>query len=99
MTNKKITIEGLATITYKGFKGVDERFDKVDERFDKVDRQIGELTEALTKFIKATDDNFRHVNARLDRVRDDISDVPTMREELHELRERVGRIERKVSTR
>lgn len=47
-----MTIEDSATITYKGFRGVDERFAKVDERFDRVDRQIGELTEVLTKFIK-----------------------------------------------
>lgn len=92
MAKRKNTIEDLATITYKGFKGVDERFDKVDG-------QIGELTEALTKFIRATDDNFRHVNARLDRARDDLSDVPAMREELHKLRERIGRIERKVTAR
>lgn len=32
LAKKKITIEDLATTTYKGFKGVDERFDKVDRQ-------------------------------------------------------------------
>lgn len=93
---KKATIEDLAQITHKGFRESDKRFNKVDERFDKVERQLGELTEALTKFVRATDDNFRHISAHLDRVRDDVSDLPTMREELHTLRTRLERLERKV---
>lgn len=89
MVRKKMTIEDLAQITAKGFRGVDERFDRVD-------KQIGELAEILAKFIKATDENFRHVTAGLDRVRDDVSDLPAMREELHALRARVERLERKI---
>lgn len=84
-----MTIEDLAKITYRGFQGSDKRFDKVE-------RQLSELTEALTDFIKATNDNFRHVNARLDRAREDISDVPTIREELRNVTARLERLERKV---
>ena len=69
----------------------------VDKRFEQVDRQIGVLTETLNKFIKATNDNFLRVYARLDRIHDDISDLPAMREELRTLRTRVERLERKAA--
>ena len=39
---------------------------------------------------------FQHVNARLDTIRDDISDLPVMRQELRDLRHRVDRLEQKV---
>ena len=42
------------------------------------------------------DAGFQHVNARLDSIREDMSDLPTMREELHDLRQRLDRVEQKV---
>jgi hypothetical protein len=42
---------------------------------------------------KAMHENVQHVNARLDRLRDDVSDLPAMREELQDLRKRVERLE------
>ena len=97
-----MTIEDLAMLVKKGFDDTaskDELRDfkrEVDRRFEQVDKQIGGLTDILAKFIKATDDNFRHVNARLDTLSHDISDVPTMREELRHFRTRLERLERKV---
>jgi uncharacterized protein (DUF885 family) len=93
MAKKKMTIEVLAIMVNKGFGGVNQRLDELEK---KTEKRFTELTEALTKFIRSTNDNFRHVNARLDRVRDDISDVPAMREELRHFRTRLERIERKV---
>ena len=88
MARKKMTIEDLAIMVGKGFKGVDRRFDAVDRRIDA-------LTDIVAKLARAMDDNFKHVYARLDRIRDDISDLPLMRTELRDLRERVSRLERK----
>ena len=93
MAKKKITIEDLAVMVNKGFSGVSQRLDDIEKRTEK---RFGDLTEAITKLTKATDDNFRHVNFRLDRVRDDVSDLPMMREELRVLRNRVERLERKA---
>lgn len=102
MAKKKITLEILAGMVKRGFDetakkaDVDKRFEAVDKRFELVDRRLENLTQALIRFIRATDDNFRHVNARLDRIRDDISDLPVIREELRGLRSRVERLERKA---
>lgn len=93
-----MTIEDLAILVKRGFDQTATKEEILEFRKE-VDRRFAAMTEAITNLAKATDDNFRHVNVRLDRVRDDISDMPTMREELHELRERVGRIERKVTAR
>ncbi len=96
MARKKTTIEELALMVGRGFRGVDKRFDAIEQRFGVVDRRIDALADIVAKLAKAMDDNFRHVYARLDRIRDDISDVPAMRSELRDLRERVSRLERKV---
>lgn len=112
---KKITIEDLAGMVGKGFKGVDQRLKGVDQRLNSIDRHLievdqklnelekrtekrfGELAEALTKLAKNTDENFRHVTLRLDRVREDISDIPDMRQALSTLEERVMRLERRAA--
>lgn len=96
MAKNKMTIEDLATMVLKGFKGVYQRLDGLEK---KTEKRFAELAEAITNLAKATDDNFRHVNMLLDRVRDDISDLPVMREELRTLRTRVERVERKVAAR
>lgn len=96
MVKKKVTIEDLARITYKGFQDMGGRFQKVDERFERLEKRMDDLTDALTRFIKATESNFGHVYARLDRIREDVSDLPAIRSELHSLRSRVEKLERKV---
>lgn len=109
MAKRKMTIEDLALLVKKGFdhtaskeeifsfkKETGTRFAEVDTRFAEVDKRFAEMTEAITKLAKVVEENFRHVFARLDKIRGDISDLPAMREELHDLRQRVDRLERKV---
>lgn len=107
MANKNITINALARMTQagfrelgskmdKGFAEVDKKFAEVDKKFAEVDKKFVILTDALTHLARITDDNFRHVFARLDKIREDISDLPTIREELHNLSQRVDRLERKA---
>lgn len=100
MKRRPITIEYLAHLTQKGFLELGTKMDKgfaeVDKRFAEVDKKIIVLAEIVAKFARSTEENFRHVNARLDRIRDDIADLPAMREELYDLRGRVERLERKV---
>ena len=70
----------------------------------KMEKGFAELAEAITKLIKGVDElrkgvyeNFQHVNARLGRIEDGVSDVPTIREEINELHEKVRLLERRVS--
>lgn len=100
MANKNITINALARMTQAGFRELGSKMDKgfaeVDKKFAEVDKKFVALTDALTHLARITDDNFRHVFARLDKIREDISDLPTLREELHNLSQRVDRLERKT---
>ena len=89
MKKKEMKIEDLAVITQKGFlelgSHMNKGFTEVDKRFIELDKKM--------------DTNFQHVNARLDKIREDISDIPVMGEELKELRGRVERLERKTGVR
>lgn len=93
MPKRKITtIEGLAAATQSEFLGMNKRFDTVDKRFDSLEAAIEKLTVAI-------ETGFAHVNARIDTLHSDISDLPIMREELRGLRQRVERLERKTGVR
>lgn len=103
MAKKITTIEGLAETTQKEFLEVGKKFERVGERFDSLESKMQggfqTLTSAITKLATAMEDGFAHVNARIDTLHSDISDLPVMREELHGLRQRVERLERKVGVR
>mgnify|MGYP001570350460 CR=1 FL=1 len=89
MAKKKMTIEDLAKMIQRGFEETAGK-KYADGRFDK-------LEDALTRFIKATEDNFNQVYRRLDLVRDDVSYLPTMRQELRVFQSRLDRLEKRVS--
>ena len=99
MKKKITTIEGLATATQSEFLGMNKRFDAVDKRFDAVDGRFNSLESAIERLTTAVETGFAHVNARIDKLHSDISDLPVMREELHGLRQRVERLERKSGVR
>lgn len=106
MAKKITTIEGLAGATQGEFLAVGKRFDAVDKRFDGVDKRFDSLEEKIDKLVDTVmnlavvmKDGFAHVNARIDTLHSDISDLPALREELHGLRGRVDRLERKTGVR
>jgi len=113
MARKKVTIEDLAGMVKRGFDSVDKRFEQVDQRFDSVDKrfeQVDKRFEQVDKRFEQVDkrfDNlenrmeagFAHVNARLDTIRHDISDLPAMRASLRDLHQRVERLEHKAVAR
>lgn len=39
----KITIDKLALMIGKGFRGMDERFDRMDERMDRIEMKLDSL--------------------------------------------------------
>jgi Skp family chaperone for outer membrane proteins len=84
---KKMTIEDLAVIVKHGFDDMQQRFDQsaTKEDFRQLEQRIETVKQKL-------DASFQHVNARLDRIRDDIADLPAIREELEDLRQRVERL-------
>lgn len=100
MARKKITIEDLALMVKRGF---DETTTKEDlERFaTKQDLERFATKEDLQNvkngLERKMDEGFYAVNTRIDLLRNDISDLPQMREELHDLRNRVSRLEKKTS--
>ena len=87
---KKTTIDDLAAMTQRGFTDVEHRLG------ERMDRGFHLLESGLQVLAKQMTEGFQHVNARLDIIRDDVSDLPAMREELHDLRHRLERVEQKV---
>ena len=81
---KKTTIEDLAAMIKHGFDATATKED------------FHALKDDLHVLDQKVDAGFQHVNARLDSIRNDMSDPPTMREELHDLRQRLDRVEQKV---
>ena len=58
----------------------------------------GDIAQMRTEMATKTEmrDGFHAVNRRIDLLREDISDLPDIREEVKELGERLTRVERKV---
>ena len=53
MKNKKeFTINDLALMVAKGFRGVDEKFAKVDERFERIDKRFEKIDEKFERIDK-----------------------------------------------
>ncbi|MBI4085786.1 MAG: hypothetical protein HY433_00900 [Candidatus Liptonbacteria bacterium] len=81
MEEKITDIEGLAGLIQRTMAS-------------KEDLQTLASKEDLSRLEEKMDDGFRGVNARLDLVREDISDLPAIRHELQDLRQRVERLEK-----
>lgn len=96
MTKKNMTIEDLAQMIKRGFDetATKAEIQHVDERLTTLEHRVTELGQHMTGLEQNVADGFAHVNARLDRIRDDIADLPAIREELKDLRQRVERLER-----
>ena len=107
---KKMTIEILAGMIKRGFDatttkddfhkveerltGVEERLTGVEERLTGVEERLSTGEQRMTGLEQKVDQGFQHINARLDLLRNDISDLPAMRQELRNLGQRVDRLER-----
>ena len=83
---KRTTIEDLALMTARGF----------EQTAAKEDLKVLATKEELLATKEEMQRGFRSVNARLDLIRQDISDLPVLREKIEELTERVGRLEAKA---
>ncbi len=94
---KKTTIDELAAMIKGGFDEVHTRLDRMAIKDDlQAVRMEMATKQELRTLEQKVDDGFQHVYARLDIIRDDISDLPTMREELHDIRHRIERLEQKA---
>ncbi len=82
-----------------GFDEVHERFDSMDGRLDSMDERFDSMDGRIDKLEQKVEEGFFAVNRRLDLLHDDISDLPTIREELKDHDERLVHVERKVSMR
>ena len=82
MEEKITNIEGLASLIQRTMAS--------KEDIAEVRTEIQKCEERLRIEMQ---DGFRGVNARLDLVREDISDLPAIRHELQDLRQRVERLE------
>ena len=100
-----MTIEKLAGITQRGFVDLEDRLgiriDRLENRMDELQAEVREgfktLITQIQTLAKIMREGFQHVNARIDTIHHDISDLPAIREELHDLRQRVDKLERKVT--
>jgi prefoldin subunit 5 len=95
---KKITIETLAGMIKRGFDATASKDDlqKLEQKVDGLDRKVDGLDKRVGVIDKKVDQGFQHINARLDLLRNDISDLPAMRQELRDLGQRVDRLEKSV---
>ena len=93
MSKKKFTIDDLAVMVKKGF---DQTATKDDLLRLATREEVRAITTRLDGLEQKVDAGFFAVNRRIDLLHEDISDLPAMREELHGLRKRVERVERKV---
>jgi len=89
LTKKKsVTIDDLAVMVAKGFKGVDEKFERVDERFVGIDKRF----DRLEKEVKEVKENLKATRQDVLNIGDRF--VP--RNEFDSLLIRFGRLEQKV---
>ena len=98
MAKKKFTIDDLAVMVKKGFDqtATKEEIHAITARLDGLEKKVGGLDHKMDGLEQKVDAGFFAVNRRIDLLHEDISDLPAMREELHGLRKRVERVERKV---
>lgn len=77
-------------MTQRGFTNVEQHFG------ERMEKGFQALTTAIAQLTAVMQENFQHVYARLDVICDDVSDLPTMRAELHDLRQRIEQLEQKA---
>lgn len=91
--HRKVTIDELALMIGKGFRGVDERFNKVDERFaqmderfDRMDERMGRMEmklDSLERRIFAIEDILTKHGRSIEEIKRDIKEI---KEELKALK-------------
>ncbi len=59
--NLEVTIDELAIMIGKGFRGVDEQFHKVDLRFDSLERRVSNIEENM-----AMKDDIKRLEVKFD---------------------------------
>ena len=88
---EKMTIEDLAAMVKRGFDATATKED-LKQFATKED-----LKDGLHKLEQRMDERFDHVDARLDTIEHDISDLPAMRQELVDVDERLTKVENRVA--
>ena len=99
-----MTIEQLAEIIQKTMASKEdlkllatkEDLHLLDQKVNGIDKKVNGLDQKVNGLDQKVEAGFQHINARLDAIRHDVSDLPVMREELHDLRRRVERLEQKT---
>ena len=97
---KKITIENLAAMVKRGFDQTATKDDLKElatkAEFIHLEQKVDGLEQKVDGLEQKMEDGFRGVNRRIDLLREDISDLPDIREELTDLGKRMDRVEHKV---
>lgn len=84
-------VDTLARIVNKSFLGVEKHLDLIDKRIELLEQRIAKIEVEL-----------RHVNARLDTIEHDISDIKkhfVYRDEFDDVLSRLSTVERKLGIR
>ncbi|MDO8664131.1 MAG: hypothetical protein Q7K44_01055 [Candidatus Liptonbacteria bacterium] len=85
----KMTLDNLAQMSQREFLAVGERFNKVDQRFDKVDEDMKILRSETEAGFSSVNEGVKTIMEKLDDIQRDVI-------EIHDLRGRVERLEKKV---
>ena len=76
--HSKVTIDELALMIGKGFRGVDERFNKMDERFDRMDERMDRMEmklDSLERRILAIEDILTKRGRDIEEMKGDIKEI------------------------
>jgi len=66
----------------KQFENIDKRFENIDKRFENIDKRF----DTVDKRFDANDSAHRNMNARLDLIETDVSNLRSLHDEVRELR-------------
>ena len=73
----------------KQFENIDKRFENIDKRFENIDKRfenIDKRFDTVDKRFDANDSAHRNMNARLDLIETDVSNLRSLHDEVRELR-------------
>lgn len=76
--HRKVIIDELALMIGKGFRGVDDRFNKMDERFDRVEGRLDRMEmklDSLERRIFAIEDILTKHGRNIEEIKSDIKDI------------------------
>ena len=99
---KKMTIEHLAVMiqstmaSKEDLKPLAAGIHTLEKDVSALNQKVNSLDQKVTSLDEKVENGFQHVYARLDTIRHDISDLPVIREELHDHRRRIERFEQKA---